>query len=155
MVVQLRKEEQQLLPVRAKGLSPDCRIPVGHTVTRVWLKKHWKKKAACAVATHVCVAPALEIPSVFEYLLWLSLVILKATEEKLCYYFKMCRLHLEDEEAKDKFHPENGLAFCVNRRIKRSLLETASELHTNVHPAPLYTHIYSAVSLPSNDFDRS
>lgn len=39
----------------------------------------------------------------------------------------MCRFHGEEEEAKDKFHPANGLAFCVNRKIGRNLLDTGSE----------------------------
>lgn len=55
----------------------------------------------------VC-APALKVPLVFEHLLWLPLMVLKTTEENVCFYFKMCRLHVEEEEAKD--NPENGFA---------------------------------------------
>lgn len=63
----------------------------------------------------MCVAPALGIPSVFEHLLWLSLMVLKAIEKKACYYFEMCRLNVEEEEGKDEFDPAKCFAFCVNR----------------------------------------
>lgn len=120
MVVQLRKEGGQLL-WEQRDFHLTAESPLVTLLHKFGLRSIEKNTQQ----TDVCVAPALEIPSGFEHLLCLSLMVLKATEEKVCYCFEMCRLHVEEVEGKDKFDPAKCFAFCVNK-IRRNLLETAS-----------------------------